>query len=62
MNAFVASLSSCHMLTFLYFAAKKGFVVDRYEDKAEGVMTKNAKGKQFVDQPANVAKKTKKYR
>ena len=47
-EAFVASLSSCHMLTFLYFAAKKGFVVDRYEDTAEGVMTKNAKGKLFI--------------
>ena len=29
-EAFLASLSSCHMLTFLYFAARKGFTVDSY--------------------------------
>ena len=43
-EAFVASLSSCHMLFFLFHAAKKGFVVDRYEDAAVGVMGKNLKG------------------
>jgi organic hydroperoxide reductase OsmC/OhrA len=43
-EAFVASLSSCHMLFFLFHAAKKGFVVDRYEDEAVGTMGKNAKG------------------
>ena len=32
--AFVAALSSCHMLTFLALASNKGFVVDRYEDSA----------------------------
>jgi organic hydroperoxide reductase OsmC/OhrA len=47
-EAFVASLSSCHMLFFLFFAAKRGFVVDRYEDDAVGVMTKNERGKLFV--------------
>jgi organic hydroperoxide reductase OsmC/OhrA len=47
-EAFVASLSSCHMLTFLYHAWKKGFAVERYEDHAEGVLAKNAKGKPFV--------------
>ena len=47
-EAFVAALSSCHMLTFLSIAAKKRFVVDRYEDRAVGVMTKNDKGKLFV--------------
>ncbi|NJM28984.1 MAG: peroxiredoxin [Rhizobiales bacterium] len=47
-EALVASLSSCHMLTFLYFAAKKGFVIDTYEDTAEGVMAKNDKGRYFV--------------
>src|SRR6516162_8330589 len=45
-EAFVASLSSCHMLWFLYFAAKRGFVVDRYRDEAVGVMSKNASGQQ----------------
>jgi organic hydroperoxide reductase OsmC/OhrA len=37
-EAFVAALSSCHMLFFLSLAAKAGFVVDRYTDEAEGVM------------------------
>jgi organic hydroperoxide reductase OsmC/OhrA len=44
-EAFVASLSSCHMLTFLYLAAKQGLVVDAYEDRAVGVMAKNAAGR-----------------
>jgi organic hydroperoxide reductase OsmC/OhrA len=44
-EAFVASLSSCHMLWFLSFAVKHGFVVDTYHDAAEGVMGKNAEGK-----------------
>eukprot|EP01035_Chromulina_nebulosa_P056667 gene56667-biopygen40501 len=47
-EAFVASLSSCHMLTFLYLAAKRGLVVDRYEDVAEGVMTRNERGRMWV--------------
>jgi organic hydroperoxide reductase OsmC/OhrA len=51
-EALVASLSSCHMLTFLYVAAKGGYVVDSYEDKAVGVMTKNARGKLFVSRVA----------
>ena len=44
-EAFVASLSSCHMLTFLAIAAKKKLVVDAYEDRAVGRMEKNAAGK-----------------
>jgi organic hydroperoxide reductase OsmC/OhrA len=47
-SAFVAALSSCHMLTFLAFASNKGFVVDRYEDNAVGRVEKNAKGKLAV--------------
>ena len=43
-EALVASLSSCHMLFFLFYAAKSGFVIDRYEDDAVGEMGKNAKG------------------
>lgn len=43
-EAFVASLSSCHMLFFLFHASKKGYGVDRYEDQASGVMGKNARG------------------
>lgn len=37
-EAFVAALSSCHMLFFLSLAAKQGLVVDSYTDRAEGVM------------------------
>ncbi len=43
-EAFVAAISSCHMLTFLYLAAKQGFQIDSYEDEAVGVMAKNEKG------------------
>jgi organic hydroperoxide reductase OsmC/OhrA len=43
--AFVAALSSCHMLTFLALASNKGFVVDSYEDAAVGHLEKNANGK-----------------
>ena len=38
-EAFVASLSSCHMLTFLALAAKKRFSLDSYSDEAVGYMT-----------------------
>jgi organic hydroperoxide reductase OsmC/OhrA len=44
-EAFVASLSSCHMLWFLAIAAKRRFVVDSYRDEAVGVMAKDATGK-----------------
>jgi organic hydroperoxide reductase OsmC/OhrA len=44
-EAFIAALSSCHMLWFLSYAAARGWVVDRYEDEAEGVMRKDDRGK-----------------
>jgi organic hydroperoxide reductase OsmC/OhrA len=44
-EAFVASLSSCHMLFFVDFARRGGWVIDSYVDEAEGVMEKNAAGK-----------------
>ena len=47
-EAFVASISSCHMLTFLYVAAKAGFTVTQYRDEAVGVMTKNPQGVAWV--------------
>jgi organic hydroperoxide reductase OsmC/OhrA len=47
-EAYVASLSSCHMLTFLYVAARKGFEISAYEDEAVGVMTKNERGIPWV--------------
>jgi organic hydroperoxide reductase OsmC/OhrA len=43
-EAFVASLSSCHMLFFLSIAAKEGFVVNEYVDEAVGTMEKNDHG------------------
>ncbi len=43
-EAFVASLSSCHMLSFLALAAKKRYVVDSYKDQAVGVLDKDAEG------------------
>jgi organic hydroperoxide reductase OsmC/OhrA len=44
-EAFVVSLSSCHMLWFLSIAAGRKFVVENYHDEAVGVMEKNAEGK-----------------
>ena len=44
-EAFVASLSSCHMLTFLSIACKQKFVLDSYLDEAVGHMEKNAESK-----------------
>jgi organic hydroperoxide reductase OsmC/OhrA len=43
-EAFVAALSSCHMLLFLGIAAKKQFIVERYKDRAIGIMDKNEAG------------------
>jgi organic hydroperoxide reductase OsmC/OhrA len=44
-EAFVVSLSSCHMLWFLSVAAKRGFVVEKYRDQAIGVMARDSSGK-----------------
>lgn len=44
-EALVAALSSCHMLFFLSFASSAGYTVESYEDAAEGVMAKNAEGR-----------------
>ena len=44
-EAFVASLSSCHMLFFVDFARRAGFVLDSYFDEAEGELGKRADGK-----------------
>jgi organic hydroperoxide reductase OsmC/OhrA len=44
-EAFVVSLSSCHMLWFLSIAAKAGYVVDTYRDQAVGVIGRDASGK-----------------
>lgn len=47
-EAFVASVSSCHMLTFLYLASRAGFQIDSYEDIAVGMMSKNERGVAWV--------------
>jgi organic hydroperoxide reductase OsmC/OhrA len=47
-EAFVAAISSCHMLVFLYLAAQRGYDVEAYEDDAVGNMTKNEDGVLWV--------------
>jgi organic hydroperoxide reductase OsmC/OhrA len=47
-EAFMASIASCHMLTFLWLASREGFVADEYEDEAVGEMTKNDRGLAWV--------------
>ncbi len=43
-EAFVASISSCHMLWFLSIAASQKYIVESYLDNAEGIMNKNING------------------
>ena len=47
-EAYVASLSSCHMLTFLAICARRGLTVDSYEDEAVGFLEKGADGKLWM--------------
>lgn len=47
-EAFVASLSSCHMLWFLDYAARAGWLVDSYRDEAIGILARNAEGQQAM--------------
>lgn len=47
-EAFVASISACHMLWFLDLARRDGFVLERYDDHAVGEMTKNEAGALWV--------------
>ena len=47
-EAFVAAVSSCHMLTFVYLASRQGFQVDSYVDEAVGLVTKNESGVPWV--------------
>jgi organic hydroperoxide reductase OsmC/OhrA len=44
-EAFVAAVSSCHMLWFLSIAAEKNFIVESYEDNAIGMLGRNGEGK-----------------
>lgn len=47
-EAMIASLSSCHMLWFLAFAAGAGLTVDRYVDAATGEMGRNEAGRSWL--------------
>jgi len=47
-EAFVAAIASCHMMTYLHVASRAGFVVERYEDEAVGVLRKNERGAIWV--------------
>jgi organic hydroperoxide reductase OsmC/OhrA len=47
-EALVAAASSCHMLTFLWLAAKGGFNIASYSDSAVGEMTTGEEGRQFI--------------
>ncbi len=49
-EAFVASLSSCHLLWFLDIAARAGWVVDSYRDEASGTLARNAEGQLAMTQ------------
>lgn len=47
-EAFIAALSSCHMLFYLHMARDAGFIVNSYEDNASGILGKNASGRMAV--------------
>ena len=47
-EAFVASISSCHMLTYLHVARLAGFQIESYADEAVGEMAKNERGVAWV--------------
>ncbi|MEZ9998690.1 peroxiredoxin [Vibrio tasmaniensis ZS-17] len=47
-EAFIAALSSCHMLTFLGIVAKQKYVIDSYVDDAVGVLEEDESGRSSV--------------
>ena len=47
-EAFIAAISSCHMLSFLSIAAKRRFIVDMYVDDVSGLMERTAEGKYAI--------------
>jgi organic hydroperoxide reductase OsmC/OhrA len=49
-EAFVASLSACHMLTYLFMAQKSGFQVESYDDEAVGRLVKNEQGRMWMSE------------
>ena len=48
-QSLAASISSCHMMTFLALAAKIRWPVKSYKDKALAFLGKNSKGKMCVN-------------
>lgn len=42
---FIASISSCFMLTFIYLACTKNLTINAYSAEATGTLGKNAEGK-----------------
>ena len=49
-EAYIAAISSCHMLTFLGIAAKQRYVIDQYIDHAVGYMEEDSQGRSSVTQ------------
>lgn len=47
-EAFVASLSSCHMLFVLFYAAKDGYLIESYVDRALGTLDRDDRGRQSM--------------
>ena len=47
-EALIAAVSSCHMLFFLDYARRAGFVIRTYVDEATGVLEKRDDGKMAV--------------
>jgi organic hydroperoxide reductase OsmC/OhrA len=47
-EAYVASISSCHMLTYLHLARLAGFSIESYEDQAVGETVKNERGVPWI--------------
>src|ERR1022692_2699262 len=49
-EAYVAAVSSCHMLTYLFLASRQNLQVDSYRDEAVGFMTKNDRGALWISE------------
>ncbi len=47
-EALVASLSSCHMMTFLFVCSKKKIIVETYEDQSIAILAKNSTNKMAI--------------
>lgn len=47
-EAFIAALSSCHMLTFIDIARRSGFIANSYVDEAQGMLEKRADGTMWM--------------